>query len=122
MVATMQIKQKTFNLGFGMEVFMSLGEIWGLNTFDEVLTKFQMLLMESTEKMPLQNIKAFSEIIEAVIIAGENEETISAKEIRALSFQEFLSCVQTFSTELVKSMPKQEEEPEPSTKKKEIQK
>ena len=91
-----------------MEVFMSLGEIWGLDAFDEVLNKFQMLLMESTEKMPLKNIKAFSEIIEAVIIAGDNAEVITAKEIRSLSFNEFLTCVQTFSAELVKSMPKQE--------------
>ena len=56
-----QIKGKTFKLGFGLEVFIKLGEIWGLETLEEVNERFQVLTAFSEDgRTPLKNMVLIS--------------------------------------------------------------
>lgn len=107
-----KINGKTFKLGFGLEVFLKLGEIWSLDTLEEVNANFQVLT-EVTESgsVPLKNIRIISEIIEGVIAANdENTELITAAEIRKLSLDEFQNVVINLVNGLVANSPQPAEE------------
>jgi hypothetical protein len=104
---TIKINKKTFKLGFGLEVFLKLGEIWNLETLEEVNEKFQVLTVVNNDgKTPLKNIKTISEIIEGVIAANdENTEIITASEIRKLPLDQFQEVVINLVQGLVKNSP-----------------
>lgn len=102
------IKDKTFKLGFGLEVFLKLGEAWGLDTLDEVNAKFvEFANLDPTQPLKLSSIKSLSEIIEATIAANaDNAEKITAVEIRSLSLPDFEKLLTEFFTAFSQSLPK----------------
>ena len=107
-----QINGKTFKLGFGLEVFIKLGEIWDLETLEEVNERFQVLTTFSKAgRTPLKNMVLISEVLEGMILANpENKEAIKAIEIRSLPMNEFQDVMTKLITGFVKSMPQPEQE------------
>ena len=117
------IKEKTFKLGYGLEVFIKLGELWGLDTLEEVNERFQVLIqVQENGKTPLKNMVIMSEIVEGMIKANsDNTETITAIEVRSLSMPEFEAVVSQLMFGFAKTMPQASEddtEKKPSTRKK----
>lgn len=106
------INGKTFKLGYGMEVFVNLGTIWGFDTLEEVNEQFQILTtMGGDSPTPLKNIILISQIIEAMISGNpENKEKISAAEIRAVSMMEFQQLAVQLTEGFVSNMPQEEPE------------
>jgi hypothetical protein len=104
-----QIKGKTFKLGFGLEVFVQLGIIWNIDTLDEVNAKFvEFVTIDPTKSLSLSAIVKLSEIIEAVIAANpENTEKVTAVEIRSLKMNEFEALLSSFMNAFSESMPKE---------------
>lgn len=105
-----EINGKTFKLGFGLEVFMSLGELWGLDTLEEVNEQFQFLAsLEEGKPTPLKVLRIISEIISVMIsVNSENKETITAAEIRSASMMEFQKMAIELTKGFIASMPHQE--------------
>lgn len=119
------VNGKPFKLGFGLEVFMKLGELWGLDTLEEVNEQFQVLAsLEEGKPTPLKVLRIISEVISVMIsVNTENKETITATEIRSASMMEFQQMAIELTKGFIASMPHQEiEENEkkaiPKTKKK----
>lgn len=114
-----QIKGKTFKLGFGLEVFIKLGEIWGLETLEEVNERFQVLTAFSEDgRTPLKNMVLISEVLEGMVLANpENQETIKASEIRSLPMNEFQDVMTKLITGFVKNSPQPELEEQETEKK-----
>lgn len=112
-----QVKGKTFKLGYGLEVFIKLGELWGFDTLEEVNERFQVLnQVQESGRTSLKNMIVMSEIIEGMIKANpENTETITALEIRSLNIQEFEEVFSQFINGFSKAMPQHKNE---STEKK----
>jgi hypothetical protein len=104
-----QIKGKTFKLGFGLEVFVQLGIIWNIDTLDEVNAKFvEFVTIDPTKSLSLSVIVKLSEIIEAVIAANpENTEKVTAVEIRSLQMNEFEALLSSFMNAFSESIPKE---------------
>ena len=118
-----QVKGKTFKLGFGLEVFIKLGELWGFDTLEEVNERFQVLnQVQESGRTSLKNMVIMSEIIEGMIKANpENTETITALEVRSLGIQEFEEVFSQFIVGFSKTMPQHKnEDPEkkPNTRNK----
>lgn len=116
------IKGKTFKLGYGLEVFIKLGELWGFDTLEEVNERFQVLTqVQENGKTPLKNMVIMSEIVEGMIKANpDNTETITAVEVRSLSMPEFEAVVSQLMFGFAKSMPQPQEaetEKKPKTRK-----
>lgn len=117
------IKEKTFKLGYGLEVFIKLGELWELDTLEEVNERFQVLTqVQENGKTPLKNMVIMSEIVEGMIKANpDNTETITAVEVRSLSMPEFEAVVSQLMFGFARTMPQAPEddtEKKPNTRKK----
>lgn len=106
------INGKTFKLGFGLEVFVNLGILWGFETLEEVNEQFQILTtMGGDSPTPLKNLVIISQIIEAMISGNsENKETITATQIRSIPMMEFQQVAIQLTAGFVASMPQQEPE------------
>ena len=106
-----QIKNKTFKLGFGLEVFVQLGIIWNIDTLDEVNAKFvEFVTIDPNKALSLSAIVKLSEIIEAVISANpDNTEKVTAIEIRSMQMNEFEALLTSFMKAFENSMPKETE-------------
>lgn len=104
------VNGKSFKLGFGLEVFMKLGELWGLDTLEEVNEQFQVLAsLEEGKPTPLKVLKIISEVIAVMIsVNSENKETITAAEIRSASMMEFQEMAVELTKGFIASMPHQE--------------
>lgn len=119
-----EVNKKTFKLGYGLEVFMTLGELWGFDTLEEVNEKFQVLINFEEGKTSLSNMKTMSEIVEAMVASHpDNKEFITAREIRCLSMPEFEKVMQQLTQGFVQNMPQPEatdeteKKPKPRAKK-----
>lgn len=101
------LQGKTFKLGYGLEVFVKLGEIWGFDTLEQVNDQFQVLnTMGGANGTSLKNLKIISEIIEGMISGNpENKETITAAEIRSSNMTEFQNAVMKLSEGFIKNTP-----------------
>lgn len=101
------LQGKTFKLSYGVEVFIRLGEIWGFDTLEEVNDQFQVLTtMGGAKGTSLSNIRIVSEIIEGMITGNpENENTITAAQIRSCDMGEFQMAVMKLTEGFVKNMP-----------------
>lgn len=100
------IKGKTFKLGYGLEVFINLGELWGFDTLEEVNEQFQVLSAVGGGSTPLKNLKVISEIIAAMVQAEpENKEAVTAAEIRNISMGEFQDLAMQLTLGFVANMP-----------------
>lgn len=114
------VKGKPFKLGFGLEVFISLGELWGLDTLEEVNLRFVELQTMGSNGMPtpLSVFKTISEIIAAMILANdENTEKITAAEIRGCTMLEFQQFAEQLTAGFVNTLPHPDNELEESVKK-----
>jgi hypothetical protein len=101
-----QVNEKTFKLGFGLEVFMNLGEIWGFDTLEEVNERFQVLTQFVPGKTSLSNMKVMSEIVEAMVSGNsDNVEFVSAREIRCLDIQQFQNVIINLVNGFSQNMP-----------------
>ncbi|WP_281225365.1 hypothetical protein [Flavobacterium aquiphilum] len=115
-----QVNGKTFKLGYGLEVFLSLGELWGLDTLEEVNERFQVLLQFQEGKTLLSNMKTMSEIVEAMIAGNiDNKEFLTAREIRCLDMGQFEQVMTQLIKGFAQNMPQAstEEKEEDSEKK-----
>lgn len=112
-----QVNGKTFKLGYGLEVFMNLGELWGFDTLEEVNERFQVLLNPVDGKTSLSNMKTMSEIVEAMVAAHlDNKEVLTAREIRSVDLVQFESIMTQLINGFMASMP-QPEAPDETEKK-----
>lgn len=101
-----QVNNKTFKLGYGLEVFMTLGELWGLTTLEQVNEKFQKLLNFGEGQTNFADLKMITEIVEAMVASHpDNQEAITAKEIRCLSMAEFQTVMSQLIAGFVQNMP-----------------
>lgn len=97
---------KTFKLEMNLEVFSKLGEKWGLETLDEVTEQFGIFVTVSQTGLSFKAIAKLSELMSSVICVN-NEEQISAEEIRKLKLDEFQHLMMMFMSAFSKSIPKQ---------------
>ncbi|WP_202703155.1 hypothetical protein [Flavobacterium sp. UGB4466] len=111
-IVEIKLNGKTFKLGYGMEVFLQLGELWGFDTLEQVNEQFQILQnMGGANGTSLKNMKIVSEILEAMISGSpENGERIKAIDIRQLPLVEFQNAIVELTNGFVKNMPQQEPE------------
>jgi hypothetical protein len=114
-----QIKGKTFKLGFGLEVFIKLGELWDLDALEDVNERFQVLGNISKDgKTSLKTLVVLSELIEGMVSANpENTETIKAIEVRSLPINELLEIITQLMRGYAKSLPKPDLEEQEAEKK-----
>jgi len=114
-----QIDGKTFKLGFGLEVFIKLGEIWNLETLEEVNERFQIFTTFTEGKgLPLKKIVEVSEVIEGMILAyPDNTDTIKASDIRSMPMNEFQDVMIKLISGFVKNSPQPEFEEQELEKK-----
>jgi hypothetical protein len=105
---------KTFKLGYGMEVFLQLGELWGFDTLEQVNERFQVITkMGGKDGTSLKDLKTIAEILEAMTSAGmDNVEKITAKEILCIPLVEFQDAILQLTNGFVKNMPQGEPETE----------
>jgi len=104
-----QVNEKTFKLGYGLEVFMNLGELWNLDTLEEVNERFQILLNFEEGKTSLKDLKTMSEIVEAMIAGhADNTEFLTAREIRTLDMAQFQAVMTQLINGFAASMPQAE--------------
>lgn len=102
-----KVNGKTFMLGYGMEVFMTLGELWGFDTLEEVNERFQVLLNFEEGKTSLSNMRMISEIVEAMIAGHpDNKEFLTAREIRCLDMAQFQEVMIQLVGGFVQTTPK----------------
>ncbi|WP_295093784.1 hypothetical protein [uncultured Flavobacterium sp.] len=102
------LKGKTFKLSNGIEVFMTLGELWKLDTLEEVNEQFQMLaqLSPAMNATPLKVFKVISEVLSVMISVHEdNKETLTPVQIRGCSMEEFQHIVAELTNCINSSMP-----------------
>jgi len=112
-----QVNGKTFKLGYGLEVFLNLGELWGLETLEEVNEQFQILLKFEEGKTQLKNMKTMSEIVEAMISGHpDNQEFLTAREIRTLDLAQFEAVMTQLIKGFSQNMPHQPAEDETEKK------
>lgn len=115
-----QVNEKTFKLGFGLEVFVSLSELWNLETLEEVNDRIQVLTQFEAGKTSLKNLKIISEVMEALVNAHmDNQETLTAREIRCLDMVDFQKVLTTMIDGFVKTMPQPQETDDDESEKKE---
>ncbi len=108
-VPEIKLKGKTFKLSNGLEVFMALGELWGLETLEEVNERFMSLsqLGLNESGTPLKIFKTMSEVLSVMIdVHEDNVEKISAAEIRRCSMEEFQYLAMEITSCINDSMPK----------------
>jgi hypothetical protein len=104
-----QILGKSFKLDFSLEVFLKLGEIWGVDTLEEVNQKFQVFNeIGEGGKTPLSRFVLLSEIVSAVL-AVNNEEGITPLEIRSLKIHDFEKLMVDFMAAFIKNQTPQEQ-------------
>lgn len=104
-----QILGKSFKLDFSLEVFLKLGEIWGVDTLEEVNEKFQVFNeIGEGGKTPLSRFVLLSEIVSTVLTVN-NEEGITPLEIRSLKIHDFEKLMVDFMTAFVKNQAPQEQ-------------
>jgi hypothetical protein len=114
-----KVNGKTFKLGFGLEVFMNLGEIWGFDTLEEVNERFQVLTQFEPGKTSLSNMKVMSEIVEAMVSGHvDNKEFVTAREIRCLDIKQFEQVIINLVNGFSQNMPQAREDDADETEKK----
>lgn len=110
---SINIKNKTFKLKFGLKVFRILGEFWQVPTLLGVQQKIFSVFEGMTDNISFEQIDVINEIVIACIQAnGENTETISKYELDDLFLEDtkaMLEIVSVVMTSFIKSLPQPEE-------------
>jgi len=111
---SVNINNSTYTLSFGISCLRLLGQMWQLNTINEVLEKLSLL-----DKVDQNNISfEFLDLIEDVFVAGiRNNPENKIVETDLVSIVDYLfenpSIIQEMTFQIYESMPKPKNEKKP---------
>lgn len=104
MSVSIQIKDKTFKLGFGLKVFKVLGRKWNLPGVNEVLDRL-VVLDENPEHVSFEKLDLINDVVLALVNASnENEVVLTEDDLDNMSLQELFDVLKQLTPALEEAL------------------